>query len=247
MRFIRPATIDSGFWSVPLNKIERLVYFYIASKCQLRWGVPEQEMAMVLGVNVKRIRRAIETLVGARMIDRWKLPRPKCTEYLVLLSTEKGWGIGVKRTHSIGSKRSLLMGPNGPLNGVQTVPPLRTIDNENSCALDRRPGDSALLAIGVKWIRQWKFARRPLGPRHTITGKQTALIVEMMRGVRDLGFDTDDRIETFMRAAGEYLSLDHDRLSDDRRDYRAKTLGVYLANWPDQIHRAYSWMEDARS
>ena len=69
----------------------------------------------------------------------------------------------------------------------------------------------------------------------------------MMRGVRDLGFDTDDRIETFMRAAGEYLSLDHDEMSDDKRDYRAKTLGLYLANWPDQIHRACSWMEDARS
>lgn len=197
-------------------------------------------MVAVLRIDVKRIRASLETLEDMHMIKRWRFPRPKCHEYQVTLSTEDKWGIGSKRTHSIGSKRTPLMGANAPNDGVQT--PLSPIDH-SVLFHSSRDNSTELLAIGMREIRLWHFGRRPLGERAIIPVRQQKIILELMCSLVGQGNCTEPELIEELQAVRDYLRESKDQISDDGRDYRAKTLGSWLAHWTDQLHRAQTYLE----
>ena len=220
MRFLRAAVIDDGFWLIPLTKIERLVYFYLSSKCQSRWGVSEAEIARVLQCDLKRIRAALVTLEDILLIRRWRFPRPKCHEYQVTITSDNMWGIGGKRTSIIRGKRTYLTGADAPIDGVQTLPPPTT----TSPKFDHG-SDTILLALCERHMRQFHFSRRPIGDRGVITNKHRSQMLEMMRTLVGHGFHTDSQFVELLEGGIEYMKNDKDWLSTDGRDHRERIQG----------------------
>lgn len=195
-------------------------------------------MVAVLHSNLKRIRRALNALDDMHMIERWKQPRPKCTEYQVTLTTHPKWGIGAKRAPLIGAKRAPLRGPNEPHNGDQTSPPPTTTSFTTDSSYD-----TALLAMILKSVRTWHFARRPMGIRGVIHARHQRTLLEIIKTLIGQGNSSEKALQGNLDAIRDYLATPKDTLSDDGRDYRGKTLGQWLTHWPDQLHRAQSFLE----
>ncbi len=238
MRFLRCAIIDDGFWMLPLTPLEQRLYLYISSRCQTRWGISEGTLVMVLHANLKRVRRGLNTLADMHMIERWKMPRPKCTEYQVTLTTHAKWGMGSKRAPLMGSKRAHSTGPNEPHDGGQTdLPPTTTSYSTDSSY------DTALLAMIIKSVRTWHFARRPMGDTGIIHSRHQRTLLEIIKTIIGQGNSSESQLMANLDAIRDYLSQSKDVMSDDGRDYRGKTLGQWLAHWPDQLHRAQSYLE----
>lgn len=195
-------------------------------------------MVAVLRSNIKRIRHALNTLDEMHMIERWKQPRPKCTEYQVTLTTHPKWGMGSKRALSMGSKQPPLRGPTDPHDGVQTSPPPTTTSYSTDSSYD-----AALLAMVLKSARTWHFARRPMGSTGMIHAKHQKTLLEIIKTIIGQGNSSEKSLLANLDAIRDYLAETKDVLSDDGRDYRGKTLGQWVAHWPDQLHRAQSYLE----
>lgn len=239
MRFKRVATIDAEFYRLGIPAIPERVYFYLSARCHTRFHVSEIEIVSALRINIRRVRAAINMLVDMRMLKRWQFPRPKCTEYVITLSTEKGWGMGAKRAYSMGAKRAPLRGPNDPHYGGQTAPPPRT--NDNNSTVD---GDSALLAIFTASFSGWTFNKRPAGKMFYLTRPMLAKAMEMMRHLNGLpGFSRTFEFVAFLEICREYLAFPHDPLSP-QRDQRALSPAKWLGDWQNQIRMADLYREE---
>jgi len=98
----------------------------------------------------------------------------------------------------------------------------------------------------MEGIRKWPFGRRVVGDRGIITAKHQKTILELMRAMIGQGNHTEAELVANLDAIREYLATPKDTLSDDGRDYREKTLGRWLMHWPDQLHRAQSYLDMKR-
>lgn len=82
-----------------------------------------------------------------------------------------------------------------------------------------------------------------MGDRGIITHKHKRTILEMMKAMLGQGHNLKTQLEENLEAIRDYLATPKDTLSDDHRDYRAKTLGIWLSQWTDQLHRAQSFLD----
>lgn len=236
MRFQRAAVIDGDFYLIGLPAAAERVYFYLSSRCQTRFHVPEDEIAKVLKIELKRVRASLNMLVDLNMLKRWKFQRPKCTEYLITLTTEKQWGKGCRRTYSIGCRRTLSWGAGAPNEGVQAHLPTTTTSIKDS--------DSALFALFRAHFAKWQFNGRSLGRTFHFTGKMMFKAIECMRYLNGLpGFSTDEAFNSFLDSCRDYLTCSKDPLSS-HRDMRALSPAKWLNDWPEQIRLAGQYHDE---
>tara|TARA_R110000868_G_C10824747_1_gene758889 strand:+ start:353 stop:1105 length:753 start_codon:yes stop_codon:yes gene_type:complete len=237
----RPVSIDAEFYKLGLPDAAERVYCYLCARCGTRWHVAEEEIVSTLRIEVKRVRAAIEMLVDAHMVKRWKFPRPKCTEYVVTPSTEKLWGIGGRRSYSIGSRRSLSWGAGAPVAGEQALPPPITINPFP----DPDP-DTSLIAVFKKHFTKWTFNRKAIGSKFHFNRKMESQAMECMRWLNGQpGMCTTEAFDSFLSDAGEYLSLPRDVVNAPK-DFRALAPGRWLSDWAEQVRLAGIYHDEKR-
>ena len=242
MKFQRVACIDSGIYQMGITPPVLAVYFYLSARCASRFHVSEAEIVRAVRLNVHRVRECIAALVEIRLVHRWTFPRPKCTEYLVTLSTEKGWGIGLGRAHSIGLRRAPLTGSGKPHNGAQVSPPPITNDSSGKIT-----GDSQLLSLFKAHFGKWTFNRKPIGTHFHFTRPMLSKAVECMRSLNGRpGFSTQTAFDEFLTGCGEYLSLPRDVLNPGGRDQRALSPVQWLNQWDEQTRLAGIFLDEKR-
>jgi hypothetical protein len=239
MRFTRAATIDAEFYTLGLPAATERVYFYLSARCNTRFHVSESEIVSTLRIDVKRVRAAIRMLVDMNLIKRWTFPRPKCSEYLVTLTSEKGWGIGCKRSYSIGCKRSPLRGANAPIDGVQMHPSPETNDSLS--------GDTLLISCFTAHFFRWQFNRKPIGRHFVFTAPMRLKATELMRWLTGQpGMAGKDNVDGLLKSCGEYLKLDRDVVNHPK-DLRALSPVRWLNDWPEQLRLGTIYHDDRTS
>lgn len=117
-------------------------------------------------------------------------------------------------------------------------PPPRTI----SFSTDSQH-DTAVLSIILQHARTWHFAQKPMGDKGIIQTRHQRALLNVIKGIIGQGNSLLSSIVENLDAIRDYLAEKKDVLSDDGRDHRSKTLGQWIAHWPDQLHRAQSYLD----
>lgn len=241
MRFRRAVQVDVGFYTLGLPSAAERVYFYLSSRCATRFHVSEVDISRTLRMDIRVARAAINLLVDINLVLRWQFPRPKCTEYLVTLTTHKNWGIGGNRTYSIGGNRTPLRGASVPINrGHPSLPP-KTKDNNNRLG---KGNDTELFAIFQRHFVRWPFNRKPIGKQFHFTRPMMGQAIECMRHLNS-SHATVEQFDTFLSSCGEYLSLPRDVLGSGK-DQRAVSPVAWLNHWHEQVRLAGIYDDEKR-
>lgn len=216
-----------SFWLLKLGKIETLAYVYLSTYCHKPWPISLTIMAKIIGVNVHRLKLAIDKLIARHMIEKLPSAKGAANRFLVIRRTHQSWG-----------HLALPLVPNGttPLVPNGTTTPSQTALLPTSLK-KLRGSDSALLAIFQQSFSKWRFNRQPIGRHFHFTRRMQTQALECMRFLHHSGISTTEGFESFLNSCRDYLTHPRDVLSPEK-DQRALSPAKWLNDWPEQVRRA---------